>query len=60
MHEAYPSLAVFNGLGTKGVMLAPYYANALLNLLQNQIPLHKEISLQRMRRKLNEADEKFL
>ncbi len=47
MHPSHPSLFLFNGLGTKGVMLAPYYANELLQLMTlNQQP-HKEVSIAR-------------
>lgn len=36
-HPQYKNLFVFNGLGTKGVMLAPYFANNFVNFyLQNQ------------------------
>ncbi|MFB6343152.1 NAD(P)/FAD-dependent oxidoreductase [Saccharicrinis sp. FJH62] len=33
IHGIYRQLAVFNGLGTKGVMLAPYFANELVKSL---------------------------
>ena len=32
-HHTYKNIAVFNGLGTKGVMLAPYFAHEMLNVL---------------------------
>ncbi len=34
-HPKYKNLAVFNGLGTKGVMLAPFFANETLKFLTN-------------------------
>lgn len=43
----YPQLAVFNGLGTKGVMLAPYFANELLQNICNETVLHKEVDVKR-------------
>jgi len=36
-HPEFSHLFVFNGLGTKGVMLAPYFANNFVHFyLQNQ------------------------
>lgn len=32
-HPRYPQLAFFNGLGSKGVLLAPYYASVLADCL---------------------------
>jgi glycine oxidase len=45
LHHKYRSLAVFNGLGTKGVMLAPYFANQLYNYLEYQKPLDAEVDV---------------
>lgn len=40
-------LVIFNGLGTKGVMLAPYFSSMLYNhLIENQ-PLHPEVDINR-------------
>jgi glycine oxidase len=33
IHPQYDNLSVFNGLGTKGVMLAPYFSSEMLKLL---------------------------
>lgn len=33
IHPEYKNLAVFNGLGTKGVMLAPYFASEMVKIL---------------------------
>lgn len=33
-HDAHPQLVVFNGLGTKGVMLSPYFANELVKKIR--------------------------
>lgn len=32
-HDDYPQLVFFNGLGTKGISLAPYFSNELIQLL---------------------------
>ncbi len=47
IHSAYPSLAIFNGLGTKGVMLAPYFANHFVDFLLGIKPLDAEVSIDR-------------
>ncbi len=46
-HPKHPNLAVLNGLGTRGVMIAPTLAKALYNYLENGIALDKEISITR-------------
>jgi glycine/D-amino acid oxidase-like deaminating enzyme len=46
-HPKHQNLAVLNGLGTRGVMIAPKVAKALYNNLENGIALEKEISIAR-------------
>lgn len=46
-HPKHQNLAVLNGLGTRGVMIAPTVAKALYNNLENEIELDKEISIAR-------------
>lgn len=46
-HPKYKNLAVLNGLGTRGVMIAPMAAKALYNLMENGTALDKEISIAR-------------
>jgi glycine/D-amino acid oxidase-like deaminating enzyme len=41
---------VLNGLGTRGVMLAPAMAKALFENIENQIPLEKEIDIKRFKK----------
>lgn len=47
IHHDYPELAVFNGLGTKGVMLAPHFAEKMVDLLENKTPLPLEVDINR-------------
>lgn len=47
LHPEHPQLAVFNGMGTKGVMLAPFFANQFANFLEHQVPLDKEVDITR-------------
>jgi glycine/D-amino acid oxidase-like deaminating enzyme len=46
-HPKYPNLTVLNGLGTRGVMIAPTVAKALYDHLEKGIALDKEISIAR-------------
>lgn len=38
---------IFNGLGTKGVLIAPFYANQLLHHIVHESPLDEEVSISR-------------
>lgn len=44
---AYPNLAILNGLGTRGVMIAPTVAKNLFNHLENGQDLDAEIDIKR-------------
>lgn len=46
-HPAHSNVYVFNGLGTKGVSLAPYFANQMLNFLEKNKDLMPESNIQR-------------
>ena len=50
-HAIHNRIHVLNGLGTRGVMLGPDMAKALYNAIENQIPLPKEIDIQRFANK---------
>jgi glycine oxidase len=50
-HKDNPRLAVLNGLGTRGVMIAPLMAQKLYQFLENGIPLDKEIDISRFKLK---------
>ena len=49
LHPEHKSVGVFNGMGTKGVMLAPYFSKQFIDYLQNNIPLNKEVNIERFR-----------
>lgn len=42
-HPHYPNVYVFNGFGTKAVMLAPFFARQLLAFLEDGTALHPEV-----------------
>ncbi|WP_242156391.1 NAD(P)/FAD-dependent oxidoreductase [Aestuariivivens sediminis] len=46
-HNHYRNLYVLNGLGTRGVMTGPYAAKQLFDFIAYDIPLEKEIDIQR-------------
>lgn len=49
-HPLYPNLHVLNGLGTRGVMLAPYLAKMLFDFIEYQKPLHQDVDVKRIRK----------
>ena len=50
-HQNFESIHILNGLGTRGVMLGPAMAKALFENIENQVPLNKEIDINRFRLK---------
>ena len=46
-HAEYQNLYVLNGLGTRGVMIAPYVAQKLYQFIENNTPLDSEINISR-------------
>ncbi|OMQ11310.1 FAD-binding oxidoreductase [[Flexibacter] sp. ATCC 35103] len=50
-HYERKCLHILNGLGTRGVMLGPAMAQALFDNIENEIPLDREIDIQRFHKK---------
>jgi glycine/D-amino acid oxidase-like deaminating enzyme len=46
-HKSHQNLYILNGLGSRGVLIAPTVANALINLIEDKLPLQKEINISR-------------
>lgn len=46
-HNKYKNVYVLNGLGTRGVMIAPYAADQLYNYIENTTELNSEININR-------------
>lgn len=46
-HPQHKNVYLFNGLGTKGVMLAPYFAQQLVNYFKSNEPLLSEVNVSR-------------
>ncbi len=47
VHPELPALAIFNGLGTKGSSLAPFWAHHLVQVLQKKLNLDPEVNIER-------------
>ena len=47
LHPLHRTVGVFNGLGTKGVTLAPYFANEFVQYLENDKELNSEVNIDR-------------
>jgi glycine oxidase len=47
LHPAHPCIGIFNGLGTKGASLAPFFAEHLAAFLEDGKPLNKEADIAR-------------
>ena len=46
-HPNHPQAVIFNGLGTKGVSLAPYFSRVLAGWLENNASINKEVDIER-------------
>lgn len=46
-HPQKSSFYIFNGLGTKGVMLAPYFAKNFVHFFLQKQPLHADVNIAR-------------
>jgi len=47
LHPKHPAIGIFNGMGTKGVMLAPFFAGHFIDFMERQLPLDKEVDIHR-------------
>ena len=50
-HPLHQNLHILNGLGTRGVMLAPAMALDLFEYIEKEVPLDKTIDIQRFRKR---------
>ena len=47
MHPEVENIGIFNGLGSKGVSLAPFFAHQFVEFLVNHKELHQEVNINR-------------
>jgi len=52
-HPTQPAIGIFNGMGTKGCSLAPFFAPQFVQHIQHQSPLQPEADIQRFKRVLS-------
>jgi glycine/D-amino acid oxidase-like deaminating enzyme len=48
-HPQYRNLILFNGLGTKGVSLAPYFSEVLVRWMEKEGSINKEVDIDRFK-----------
>lgn len=53
IHPHHPLVAIFNGMGTKGCSLAPYFAQQLAHQLLDDHPVQADVNIKRFTRVLN-------
>lgn len=53
IHPSHYKIAILNGLGTRGVMIAPYVAKALYEHLEMGIPLNPEMDIRRFKKTMD-------
>jgi len=56
LHPNYSQMAILNGLGTRGVMIAPTVAKSLYNHIEHGSPLDTEIAIERYKNSLTEEE----
>jgi len=49
-HSNFPNVGIFNGLGTKGVLLSPYFANHFIESMEDGKTLNPEVNVLRFGR----------
>jgi glycine/D-amino acid oxidase-like deaminating enzyme len=47
VHPSYPSIAICNGMGTKGCSLAPYFSKQLIEYIENGKAIDNEADIKR-------------
>jgi glycine/D-amino acid oxidase-like deaminating enzyme len=53
LHPQFQNLGILNGMGTKGISLAPFFANQLAQHLVHGLPLMNEVNISRFNRILS-------
>jgi len=52
-HPLYPNVGIFNGMGTKGCSLAPFFAKQFVDMIKNGVGLYKEADVKRFSKVLS-------
>jgi glycine/D-amino acid oxidase-like deaminating enzyme len=56
IHPSYPSAAILNGYGSRGLILNSYACNALISHILHQTPIASDINVQRFNKRLLAKD----
>jgi len=51
-HPTYENVLVFNGLGTRGLLIAPYLSLQLIDFMEEGTPLHPEVDIKRYEKEM--------
>lgn len=51
-HPIYKNVLVFNGLGTRGLLIAPYLSLQLIDFMEKGTPLHPEVDIKRYEKEM--------
>jgi glycine oxidase len=54
VHHSHPNVFLFNGMGTKGVTLIPWFSRHFIDFLENKTELDDEVNYQRFRKLITE------
>ena len=52
LHPSNTTVGIFNGLGTKGVMLAPFFANQFAKFLNHNSEIEAEVDIKRFKERI--------
>ena len=55
-HPEWENLVVFNGLGTKGIMLGPYFAEQLVDFLETGTKIDVEVDVKRFEKEFSKKN----
>jgi len=55
LHPVHGAVGIFNGMGTKGCSLAPWFARQMVRLLVDNVPVQAEADVQRFKRILSRS-----
>lgn len=50
VHHRHKQLGIFNGMGSKGVSLSPYFANHFIDFLEGKTELNEDVELEQYRK----------
>jgi glycine/D-amino acid oxidase-like deaminating enzyme len=53
LHPVHTAVGIFNGMGTKGCSLAPWFARQMVDLLLNNVPVQPDADVRRFKRVLS-------